>query len=171
MGTALGSASPAAASGGERYDAVLLVSFGGPEGVEDVMPFLENVTAGRGVPPERIAAVAEQYYHFGGVSPLNEQCRKLRAALAAHVDDAGYDLPVYWGNRNWKPLLDDVMAELAEDGRRRVLAITTSPYSSLELPTVPGGHSLSPGLSGARRSGSRQSEGLLRPPWLRGALR
>ena len=94
------------------------------------MPFLENVTAGRGVPFERLAAVAEQYRHFNGVSPINEQCRRLRAALEARIDSAGYDLPVYWGNRNWKPLLRDVVAEIAADGHRRVLAVTTSPYSS-----------------------------------------
>lgn len=130
MGTAQDPEPPGALSAGGRYDAVLLVSFGGPESADEVMPFLENVTAGSGVPPERLAAVAEQYYRLGGVSPINEQCRRLRAALAARIDDAGYDLPVYWGNRNWKPMLDDVVAEIAAAGHRRVLAVSTSAYSS-----------------------------------------
>ena len=117
-------------SADKSYEAVLLVSFGGPEGTDDVIPFLENVTAARGIPAERLAAVAEQYYHVGGVSPLNEQCRQLRAALAAHLSSAGFELPVYWGNRNWTPLIADTLAEIAADGHRSVLAVMTSPYSS-----------------------------------------
>ena len=88
-----------------RYDAFLLVSFGGPERPEDVAPFLANVTRGRGVPPERLAEVAEHYQHFGGVSPINAQCRELLAALRTEFASAGIDLPLYWGNRNWHPLL------------------------------------------------------------------
>ncbi|MCY4175335.1 MAG: ferrochelatase [Acidimicrobiaceae bacterium] len=114
----------------DPYDAVLLVSFGGPEGPDDVEPFLLNVTAGRGIPRERLAAVAEQYLHFGGVSPINEQCRRLRAALARKLADSGCDLPVYWGNRNWRPLLSDTVAQMAEAGHRRALAVVTSAYSS-----------------------------------------
>src|SRR5256885_12199446 len=92
------------------YDAFLLVSFGGPEGPDDVMPFLRNVTRGRGVPDERLAEVAEHYAHFGGVSPINGQNRALLAALADEFAAAGVDLPLYWGNRNWHPMLTDTLA-------------------------------------------------------------
>ena len=115
---------------GDRYDAVLVVSFGGPEKPADIEPFLANVTAGRGVPPDRLAAVAAQYRHVGGASPINEQCRRLRAALAERLAAAGHDLPVYWGNRNWTPYLSDTVAEMAAAGHRRVLAVVTSAYSS-----------------------------------------
>ena len=86
-----------------RYDAFLLVSFGGPEGPDDVMPFLENVTRGRGVPRERLEQVAEHYYRFGGVSPINQQCRDLLAAIEKDFAGSGIGLPIYWGNRNWDP--------------------------------------------------------------------
>ncbi len=112
------------------YDSVLLVSFGGPEGPGDVEPFLANVTAGREIPAERLEAVARQYHHFGGVSPLNEQCRRLRGALAAGLAASGHDLPVYWGNRNWTPLVADTVAGMAADNKRRALAVVTSAYSS-----------------------------------------
>ena len=112
------------------YDSVLIVSFGGPEGPDDVEPFLANVTAGRKIPAERLAAVARQYQHFGGVSPINEQCRRLVAALDAKLSGAGLGLPVYWGNRNWTPYLADTVAEMAAAGRRRALAVVTSAYSS-----------------------------------------
>ncbi len=112
------------------YDSVLLVSFGGPEGPDDVEPFLANVTSGREIPPDRLAAVARQYHHFGGVSPLNEQCRRLRDALAGRLATAGLDLPVYWGNRNWDPYLTGAVAEMAAAGHRRALAVVTSAYSS-----------------------------------------
>ena len=112
------------------YDAVLLVSFGGPEGPSEVEPFLANVTAGRDISSERLAAVAEQYHHFGGVSPLNAQCRRLRTALARRLAAAGHRLPVYWGNRNWVPYLADTVAEMAAAGHRRALAVVTSAYSS-----------------------------------------
>jgi ferrochelatase len=112
------------------YDAFLLVSFGGPEGPDDVLPFLENVTRGRGVPRERLLAVAEHYLTFGGVSPINAQNRALVAALDAEFAAHGLGLPVYWGNRNWAPHLTDELARIAEDGRRRVLALLTSAYSS-----------------------------------------
>ena len=108
------------------YDAFLLLSFGGPEGPDDVMPFLENVTRGRGIPAERLAEVAEHYYAVGGASPINAQCRELLAAIAA----AGLDLPMYWGNRNWQPFLADTVAKLADDGAERVIAFVTSAYSS-----------------------------------------
>src|SRR5947208_12206521 len=91
------------------YDAFLLVSFGGPEGHDDVMPFLRNVTRGRGVPDERLAAVAEHYNHFGGVSPINSHNRALLAAIAAEFAARGIDLPVFWGNRNWKPYVADAV--------------------------------------------------------------
>lgn len=112
------------------YDAVLLLSFGGPEGPDDVVPFLENVTAGRGIPRERLVEVGAHYDHFDGVSPINEQCRRIRRALAAELDSRGHDLPVYWGNRNWHPFLADTLREITAAGHRRVLAIATSAYSS-----------------------------------------
>lgn len=115
---------------GRKYDSVLLVSFGGPEDRSDVAPFLANVTAGRGIGAERLEAVARQYHHFGGVSPLNEQCRRLRDALAARLAASGSGLPVYWGNRNWTPFLADAVAEMAAAGHRRALAVVTSAYSS-----------------------------------------
>lgn len=112
------------------YDAVLLVSFGGPEGHEDVMPFLQRVTAGRGVPPERLEAVAEHYHARGGRSPINDHNRELLDALRRELDDAGHTLPLYWGNRNWHPLLGDVVARMADDGIEHALAFVTSAYSS-----------------------------------------
>ncbi|WP_110590449.1 ferrochelatase [Microbacterium suaedae] len=112
------------------YDAVLLSGFGGPEGQDDVLPFLRNVTRGRGIPDERLEDVAQHYRAFGGVSPINAQNRELREALRVGLAAAGIDLPVYWGNRNWAPYLDDVLAEAAQDGVRRVIAIPTSAYSS-----------------------------------------
>jgi len=112
------------------YDAFLLVSFGGPEGPADVMPFLENVTRGRGVPRARIAAVAEHYYAFGGVSPINQQCRDMLVAVRADFAGRGLLLPVYWGNRNWAPYLTDVVRAMADDGVRRAVAFVTSAYSS-----------------------------------------
>lgn len=121
---------PQPAGDAAAYDSVLIVSFGGPEGPSDVMPFLRNVTAGRNIPDERLATVAQQYLHFGGVSPINEQCRRLRNALKQQLSDAGHDLRVYWGNRNWHPYLADIVAEMAADGCRRALAVVTSAYSS-----------------------------------------
>jgi ferrochelatase len=113
-----------------RYDAVLLVSFGGPEGQDDVLPFLRNVTRGRGIPDERLEEVAHHYRHFGGVSPINEQNRALRTALGAELARRGLDLPVYWGNRNWDPYLSDALREAHAAGHRRLLAVVTSAYSS-----------------------------------------
>jgi protoporphyrin/coproporphyrin ferrochelatase len=107
------------------YDAFLLVSFGGPEGTDDVMPFLRNVTRGRGIPEDRLLAVAEHYYHFGGVSPINGQCRDLIAALGKEID-----LPIYWGNRNWAPYLSEVVATMRDDGVEHAIAFVTSPYGS-----------------------------------------
>ena len=94
------------------YDALLLVSFGGPEGPDDVMPFLRNVLRGRNVPEGRLLEVAEHYQHFGGVSPINEQNRQLIAALAHELAERGPLLPIYWGNRNWHPLLTDTICEM-----------------------------------------------------------
>jgi ferrochelatase len=112
------------------YDAFVLVSFGGPEGPADVMPFLENVTRGRGVPHERLAEVAHHYDQFGGVSPINQQCRDLLAAIEKNFAAGGLDLPVYWGNRNWSPYLADTVAEMAAHGVRRAIAFVTSAYGS-----------------------------------------
>ena len=112
------------------YGAFLLVSFGGPEGPDDVMPFLENVTRGRGVPRERLAEVAHHYDRLGGVSPINQQSRDLLAAIEKDFAASGLDLPVYWGNRNWHPYLADTVAAMAADGVRRALAFVTSAYGS-----------------------------------------
>ena len=112
------------------YDALLLVSFGGPEGPDDVLPFLENVTRGRNIPRERLLAVGEHYFGFGGVSPINAQNRALVAALESDFTAGGLDLPVYWGNRNWAPYLPDTMAEMADAGVRRAVVLLTSAYSS-----------------------------------------
>jgi ferrochelatase len=115
---------------GSPYDALLMVSFGGPERREDVLPFLENVLRGRNVPRERMQAVAEHYYYFGGVSPINAQNRALIAALAEDFASAGLDLPIYFGNRNWHPLLADTLRQMRDDGVRRALAFFTSAFSS-----------------------------------------
>jgi ferrochelatase len=112
------------------YDAILVVSFGGPEGMADVIPFLQNVLRGRVVPPERLQSVARHYELFQGVSPINEQNRQLIAALTTLLNEEGPKLPIYWGNRNWHPLLADTVKRMAEDGITRALAFVTSAYSS-----------------------------------------
>ncbi|MFC3997757.1 ferrochelatase [Nocardiopsis sediminis] len=112
------------------YDAFLLISFGGPEATDDVIPFLENVTRGRGIPRERLAEVGEHYFLFDGVSPINGQCRELIAAIRADFEANGVDLPIYWGNRFWDPMLADTVAQMAKDGVRRVVALATSAYSN-----------------------------------------
>jgi protoporphyrin/coproporphyrin ferrochelatase len=114
----------------QNFDAFLLVGFGGPEKREDVIPFLENVLRGRNVPPERMLEVAEHYYHFDGVSPINTHCRELLAAVTADFAAHNVDLPLYWGNRNWDPYLPDTMAAMKADGIKRVLAFPTSAFSS-----------------------------------------
>jgi len=127
---------PASRSGGATvsaappYDALLLVSFGGPERPDDVLPFLENVTRGRGVPPDRLTEVASHYHAFSGHSPINDQCRALAAAVRDDLAAAGIPLPVYWGNRNWSPYLEDTVATMAADGIRRAACFVTSAYSS-----------------------------------------
>ena len=113
-----------------NYDAILVVSFGGPESKEEVTPFLENVLRGRNVPGERMLAVSEHYYHLGGKSPINQQTRELIGALEAELERKGPKLPVYWGNRNWHPLLPDTLRRMKQDGIRRALAFVTSAYSS-----------------------------------------
>lgn len=114
----------------EHYDAFLLISFGGPEKHEDVIPFLENVLRGKNVPRERMLEVAEHYYHFDGISPINDQCRELLAALRAEFAEHGIQAPVYWGNRNWTPMLCDTVRQMRDDGAKRVLALATSAYGS-----------------------------------------
>jgi ferrochelatase len=111
------------------YDAVLLLSFGGPDGPDDVMPFLRTVTRGRGVPDERLEEVAEHYRHFGGVSPINALNRALQARLQERLNVDGPALPVYWGNRNWHPMVEDTVAEMAANGVRRALVVATSAYA------------------------------------------
>jgi protoporphyrin/coproporphyrin ferrochelatase len=113
-----------------RFDGILVVSFGGPEGMDDVIPFLENVTRGRNVPRERLEEVARHYELFGGVSPINAQNRALIAALRVELDAHGVELPIYFGNRNWAPYLADALQEMADDGVERALAFFTSAYSS-----------------------------------------
>jgi len=113
-----------------NYDALLVVSFGGPESREDVIPFLENVLRGRNIPRERMLAVAEHYYHFDGKSPINQQTRELISALEAELTEHGPKLPVYWGNRNWHPMLADTLRQMQQDGIRRALAFVTSAFSS-----------------------------------------
>ncbi len=113
-----------------NYDAIMITSFGGPEQPADVMPFLENVLRGKNVPRERMLEVAEHYYHFGGKSPINEQNRQLISALEAELAEHGPRLPIYWGNRNWHPLLADTLRQMKGDGVQRALAFVTSSYSS-----------------------------------------
>jgi ferrochelatase len=121
------SSSPAPAG---RREALLVLGFGGPEGHDDVLPFLENVTRGRGIPRERLEAVAEHYHHFGGVSPINDQNKALVAALENAFAAAGSDLPVYWGNRNWAPYVEDTWRQMAEDGIEHAYVLATSAYAS-----------------------------------------
>jgi len=113
-----------------EYQALLLVSFGGPEGPDDVSPFLENVLRGRKVPPERVQEIARHYEYFGGVSPINRHNRELAEALSRKLREAGPDLPVYWGNRNWHPFLDETLEIMRKDGVSRALALVTSAFSS-----------------------------------------
>jgi len=117
-------------SSDETYDAFLLVSFGGPEGPDDVMPFLQNVTSGRNIPVERLELVAEHYRHRGGVSPINGHNRELLAKIEPALAAAGLDLPVYWGNRNWHPMLADTVEQMKVDGVGRAIAFVTSAFSS-----------------------------------------
>ncbi len=112
------------------FDALLVVSFGGPEKREDVLPFLENVLRGKNVPRERMLEVAEHYYHFDGVSPINEQNRELIAAIEADFAANGLHVPVYWGNRNWHPFLPDTLKKMQSDGVHRVAALATSAFGS-----------------------------------------
>lgn len=114
----------------DNYDALLVLSFGGPEKPEDVIPFLENVLRGRNVPRERMLEVAEHYYHFGGKSPINDQNRALIAALENLLAHEGPHIPIYWGNRNWHPLLADTLRQMRADGIRRAMGFVTSAYSS-----------------------------------------
>ncbi|MET0480698.1 MAG: ferrochelatase [Mycetocola sp.] len=136
MSEAVLGATDAAASGEPHivepvaYDAILLAGFGGPEGQDDVIPFLRNVTRGRGIPEERLEEVAHHYRHFGGVSPINDQNRQLKAALEAELAKRGIDLPVLWGNRNWDPYLRDALVEADQRGYTKLIAIATSAYSS-----------------------------------------
>ncbi len=113
----------------QPYDAILVVSFGGPEGPDDVIPFLENVLRGKNVPRERMLEVSEHYQHFGGVSPINEQCRDLIAALEQEIAEHGPKLPIYWGNRNWEPFLNDTIQQMADDGVERAIAYFTNNFS------------------------------------------
>lgn len=110
------------------FDAVLLLSFGGPEGPQEVRPFLENVTRGRGIPPERLDEVAEHYFHFGGVSPINGINRALIDQISRQLELAGHPLPVFFGNRNWHPMVEDTVADMRDKGIRRAAVFTTSAW-------------------------------------------
>ncbi len=112
------------------YDAILIVSFGGPEAPEEIVPFLENVTRGRNIPRERLEVVGEHYHLFGGKSPINDQCRELITELEGALKAHEIDLPVYWGNRNWRPMLTDTMQQMADDGIQKAIAFVTSATSS-----------------------------------------
>ena len=112
------------------YDAVLVVSFGGPEGPDAVMPFLENVLRGLKLPPPAVKGIARRYEAFGGVSPINAHTREFIAALERELDENGIDLPVYWGNRNWHPFLTDTLEQMQRDGIGRAIAYVTSTFSS-----------------------------------------
>ncbi|MCQ9352409.1 ferrochelatase [Corynebacterium sp. 153RC1] len=112
----------------EEIDALLLLSFGGPEGMDEVRPFLENVTAGRGIPPERLDEVGAHYYHFGGVSPLNALNREMIANIEQELRSRGMDIPVYFGNRNWKPYAGDAAREIAQAGHQNVAVFATSAW-------------------------------------------
>lgn len=113
----------------QPIDSILFVSFGGPEGMDDVLPFLENVLRGKNVPRERMLEVVEHYKQFGGISPINEQCRQLIAAIRSECERRELKLPIYWGNRNWHPMLTDCLQEMANDGRKRAIAFFTSMFS------------------------------------------
>jgi ferrochelatase len=147
---------PTTASSVLPYDALLLVSFGGPEKPDDVVPFLRNVTRGRDIPEERLVEVGEHYFGFGGRSPINDQNRALLAAIEEDLAFHGIDIPVYWGNRNWDPMLADTVARMAADGVTRAACFVTSAYSS---------------YSGCRQyredlAGARESAGLMEAPRL-----
>lgn len=113
-----------------EYDAILFMSFGGPEKPDDVVPFLENVTRGRSIPKERLAEVGKHYYQFGGKSPINEQNLALIEALKQELAENGPDLPIYFGNRNWNPFITDTMQQMKDDGIKRAIAFFTSSFSS-----------------------------------------
>lgn len=113
-----------------RFDSLLLLSFGGPENSDDVMPFLRNVTAGRGVPDERLAVVAEQYELFGGKSPINELNQQLLCALNEELASRGYEMATFWGNRNWHPFVTDTIADLKSLGHTSTVCLVTSAFSS-----------------------------------------
>lgn len=135
-GSIVSAASPACHAGDPwvseptEYDGILLASFGGPEGQDEVLPFLRNVTGGRGIPDERLEEVAVHYRHYGGVSPINAQNRQLREALETELRARGLNLPVYWGNRNSVPYMNDAVRQAADAGAKRLLALATSAYSS-----------------------------------------
>lgn len=114
----------------KQFDALLVVSFGGPEGMEDVIPFLKNVLRGKNVPEERMLAVAKHYEQFGGISPINQQVRELITALETVLKEEGPDLPIYWGNRNWHPMLEDTLKQMVDDGIENALYFVTAAYGS-----------------------------------------
>jgi ferrochelatase len=128
-GTAVNPVTEAGRMAPKEYDAVLLASFGGPEGQDDVIPFLRNVTRGRGIPDERLEEVSHHYRANGGISPINQQNRALKAGIEAELSARGIDLPVFWGNRNWDPYIPQTLQDVYDAGHRKVLMVTTSAYS------------------------------------------
>ena len=137
-----------------NYDAILVVSFGGPESREDVIPFLKNVLRGRNIPRERMLAVAEHYYHFEGKSPINRQIRELVAALEKELQP-DIPLPIYQGNRNWHPLLEDTLRKMQQDGIERALAfVTFGLWLVFGMPAVSGRLGARTGRSWSRRTRS-----------------
>ena len=154
------------------YDALIVVSFGGPEGMDDVIPFLENVTRGRNIPRERLAEVGHHYELFGGVSPINQQNRDLIAALEVELAAHGIDLPIFFGNRNWDPYLADTLRTMRAAGvaaLARVLHLSVQLL--LRLPSVPRGHLQRPGGCRAGRARGAEAPHLLQPPRLRRSQR
>ena len=138
------------------YDAILIVGFGGPEKPEDVMPFLENVTRGRNIPRNRLLEVAEHYHHFGGASPINAQVRELIDHLKPELERTGISLPVYWGNRNWHPMLADTLDQMTAAGIKRAARGRPGGLQFLfELSSVPRGHRACPRNRGLRGSAGR----------------
>ena len=139
-----------------RYDAILLVAFGGPEEPADVIPFLENVLRGRNVPRERLLEVAEHYHHFDGVSPINGQMRELVGLLEAELRERGPQVPVYWGNRNWQPMLADTVGKMRDDGVRRAAAFVVGLQLLLGMPPISGRHRAGAGGRGWASATARQ---------------
>ena len=151
----------------QEFDALILISFGGPEGPDDVMPYMENVLRGKNVPRERMEEVCEHYYGFGGISPINQQNRDLIKAIKTEFEQHNIDLPVYWGNRNWHPFIVDTMREMKNDGIRKALAFFTNGYSCYSgCRQYRREHRRRPGIDRRGCPGSSQNADVLQSPLL-----